>query len=260
MIGLDVSVPLAAKYLKRRWHTWLKINTALCLERCVWPFFESFHFWAEWSPWHSKQTWLFPHPAFTQPLKELKFLQIFLSWYATRGRPWLSDSQPFFWLSIVELFLDVVIGQNPAITYVACRRTQVCKYVAEKSVIPNRPIYRYGWVLQMCCCSCWTGLMVFVKALTAIAISHVYNVSLIQVQLLSSLRVGLAHDIFVNAKRIDAFWDWQASIKSWVFFRFLLVSGVVLGLRFVFKNGFTNRRGHSFYRGQWFYCISAWIL
>lgn len=108
-----------------------------------------------------------------------------------------------------------------AITYVACRRTQVCKYVAEKSVIPNRPVYRYVWVLQMCCCSCWKGFMVFIKALTAIAIRHVYNVSLIQVQLFSSLRVSLAHDIFVNAKRIDEFWDWQASIKSWIFFRFL---------------------------------------
>lgn len=47
--------------------------------------------------------------------------------------------------------------------------------------------------------------MVFIKTLTAIAIRHVYNVSLIQVQLLSSLQVGLAHDIFVNAKRIDEF-------------------------------------------------------
>lgn len=156
-----------------------------------------------------------------------------------------------------------------AITYVACRRTQVCKYVAEKSVIPNRPIYRYGWVLQMCCCSCWTGLMVFVKALTAIAISHVYNVSLIQVQLLSSLRGGLAHDIFVNAKRIDTFWDWQASIKSWVFFRFLFSifhffvpdrNGVgrwyqELFLVYVLSSKMALRieGGTSFYRGQ---CIS----
>lgn len=81
-------------------------------------------------------------------------------------------------------------SSSMAITYVACRRTQVCKYVGEKSVIPNRPVYMYVWVLQMCCCSCWKGFMVFIKALATIAIRHVYNVSLIQVRLISSLHAG----------------------------------------------------------------------